>query len=99
MKKTVLFISILSLLIQCDSRQDEVERIIENGVEVVINHLEPYKIKGELSKLSFELEFSIDTEQDEILNIGLTQIHPFDVDNQGNIYCMDSGSDRGFRRV
>jgi hypothetical protein len=93
MRKIILFISMLSLLVQCGPKQEEVEKIMEDGVEVIINHLEPYKIKGEPSKLSLEMEFSIDTEQDEMLDIGLTQIYPFDVDNQENIYCMDSGSE------
>ncbi len=47
MKKIVLFVSILSFLIHCGPKQDVVEKIIEDGIEVVINHLEPYKIKGE----------------------------------------------------
>jgi hypothetical protein len=93
MKKLVFLILILSLFLYCGPKEEEVDRIMEDGVEVVINHLEPYKIKGAPSKLSLEMEFSIDTEQDEILDIGLTQIYPFDVDNQGNIYCMDSSSE------
>jgi len=63
-----------------------VERYVEGGVEVVINHLEPYKIKGEPSTLHLEEEFTIDTERDEIVELGLTDIWGFDVDSEENIY-------------
>ena len=65
MKKIILLISIISLFIHCGLKQEEVERIIEDGVEVVINHFEPYKIKGEPSSLIFEKEISIDMERDD----------------------------------
>ena len=41
MKKFVLLIIILFLSFYCGPKQDEVERIIEDGVEVVLNHIEP----------------------------------------------------------
>jgi outer membrane protein assembly factor BamB len=77
---------ILSFLAFCCSKQDKVERVIEDGVEVVINHLEPYKIKGEPSTLLLEEEFTIDTEKDEVAELGLTDIGSYDVDSKGNIY-------------
>jgi hypothetical protein len=76
----------LCLLIFCSPKQDETERIMEDGVEVIINHLEPYKIEGEPSTLHLEEEFTIDTERDEIAKVGLADIRDFDVDSQGNIY-------------
>ncbi len=90
MKKTILLISVLSLFIFCGPKQEEVERIIEDGVEVVINHLEPYKIEGEPDTLYLDKEFSIDTERDEIVELGLTDIKGFDVDSEENIYCFNT---------
>jgi len=89
MKKIILVISVLSLLICCGPKQDEVERIIEDGVEVVINHLKPYKIKDELSNLSLEKEFSIDLSRDEIAKRGLADIFAIDVDSEGSIYILN----------
>lgn len=68
--------------------QEEVERIMEDGVEVVLNHLEPYKIKDELSNLSLEKEFSIDLSRDEIAKRGLADIFAIDVDSEGSIYIL-----------
>ena len=61
---------------------------MEDGVEVVINHQEPYEIKGEPSILHLDEEFTIDTERNEIAEIGVTDIGSFDVDSQGNIYLF-----------
>jgi hypothetical protein len=68
---------------------------MEDGVEVVLNHVEPYKIKGEPSTLYLEEEFTIDTEKDEIAELGVTDITAFDVDSEGNIYFFqERESDR-----
>jgi len=86
MKKVILLMVILSLLFYCNPRQDKVEKIVEDGVEVVLNHLEPYKIKGEPNILHLEEELTIDTEKDEILEVGVTDIKDFDIDSEGNVY-------------
>lgn len=77
---------ILCYMVGCQDKEANVERITEDGVEVVINHLEPYKVKGEPITLHIEEEFTIDTEKDEIAEIGVTDIRGFDIDSQGNIY-------------
>ena len=38
------------------------ERYVEDGVEVIVNHLEPYKIPGELTTLAFEDEIVVKLE-------------------------------------
>ncbi len=86
MKKIVFLLITLSFLFQCAAEIEDVERIMEDGVEIVINHLEPYKIKGEPSTLHLEVEFTIDTEKDEIAEAGVTDIGSYDVDSEGNIY-------------
>ena len=42
-----LFLAMTLFFISCGPKEDSVERIIEDGVEVVINRLEPHTIKGE----------------------------------------------------
>lgn len=88
MKKLIYLVLILSIFLYCAPKQEKIERIIEDGVEVVVNHLEPYQIKGEPTTLILEEEFVIDTERDEIAEIGLTDIYGFDVDSGGNIYLF-----------
>jgi len=93
MKKFILFMVILSLLFYCKPSKNEVERVMEDGVEVVLNHLDPSKIKGEPSTLHLEEEFTIDFERDELKETGIREIIGLDVDSDGNIYFIVSRSD------
>ena len=89
MRKIVLLASILSFLIHCGPKRDEMDQITANKVDVVNNPLEPYKIPGVPSTLHFDEEFTIDTEKEEMVQIGLTDLgHYFDVDIDGNIYLV-----------
>jgi hypothetical protein len=91
MKKVIIinvFVILLCFSFACKRQAEEAERIIEDGVEVVINHLEPYKINGESNKLILEEIFSVDTESDEFLSKGFKEISNFDVDDEGNIYII-----------
>jgi 6-bladed beta-propeller len=88
MKKTTLLSLVLLVLAGCRSHQQKVEKTSDEGVEVVLNHLEPYVLKGVLSQLILEKEFSIDTEDEKIAQSGLTEMETFDVDPEGNIYIM-----------
>ena len=88
MRKFIFIIAIILLFCFCTSRYDNVEKQTEDGVEVVVNHLEPYRLKGEPSTLNLEEEFTIDTEKEEMLEIGLIGIETFDVDGEGNIFLI-----------
>ena len=88
MKKLLIVFSLIVLLcfsFSCQ-KQEQVERFMEDGEEVVVNHVEPYKIKGEPSSLIFEKEISIDMERDDIANIGLTNIRYFDADDLTSLF-------------
>ncbi|MGA2587156.1 MAG: 6-bladed beta-propeller [Candidatus Aminicenantales bacterium] len=88
MKKLCFALGAIMLLVGCGSNRDRVEKTLENGVEVVFNHLEPYQIKGESGRLRLEKQFSIDLENSELLKIGLTDIETFDIDSDGMIYVI-----------
>jgi len=92
MRKLTYLVLILTLFLFCGPKQDKVERIMEDGVEVVFNHIEPYRLKREPSTFTLEEEFVIDLERDDIAEIGLTEIQDFAVDSAGNIYFSDSNS-------
>lgn len=89
------FVFVLCFTFSCQ-KQEQVERFMEDGVEVVVNHLEPYKIIGEPSNFILEKVFSIDTERDDIAEIGLTDIGAFDVDSEGNIYLISPHANENF---
>jgi hypothetical protein len=95
MKKLVYPIIILSFFVCCGPRHEEVERITEDGVEVIVNHLEPYKIKGEPATLTLEEEFTIDTEDDEIANLGIPDILGFEVNSLGEIFILRTYTGEG----
>lgn len=84
----LIFVFLIFFLFNCQDKKDEVERIIESGVEVVINHLEPYKIDGELASFSLEEEISIDTERLDLFEKGMGSAGEFNVDSEGNIYVI-----------
>jgi len=89
---TVLFIPVFMFFVSCGSKQDKAERIIEDGVEVVVNRLEPYKINGHSSNLLLEEEFLIDTEDNNLAESGVVDIAAFDIDSEGNIYLLSPRS-------
>ena len=78
----------------CSPAQDEVERIIENGVEVVINHLEPYEI-GNMSSLVLREILKIDTEEEAISNLGIPDIFGFEVNSAEEIFVLRIYSGEG----
>jgi len=88
MKKIVYLSLILSVLLSCVHKQEKVDKTIEDGVEVVLNHIEPYQIPGEPTTFDLEEIFTIDTEKEKMLDIGLTGIETFDTDSEGNIYVI-----------
>jgi len=95
MKKLIYLVLILSIFLYCAPKQEKIERIIEDGIEVVVNHLEPYQIKGEPSTLILEEEFVIDMESEKMAEIGMAYIPIFGVDSLGNIYCLSSKDEKG----
>lgn len=87
-----LIIAILVIFNGCHfgDKETSVEKINEDGVEVVINHHDPYEIKDESNKLSLEKLFTIDTESESLLKLGLANIRKLDIDSAGNIFIFQS---------
>jgi len=95
MKRFISSILILFLFSNCGPGQEKIERIMEDGVEVVVNYLEPYEIGVKPIALSLEKEFTIDTERDAIAELGLVDIGKyFDVDSEGNVYLVSPEGER-----
>jgi hypothetical protein len=63
-------------------------RSIENGVEVVLNPARPVRIEGRPSTLTLEKAFSLDTEDDRVAALGVTDIGAFDVDRSGHLLIL-----------
>ncbi len=88
MRKIMLFGLILCSFFACKPGQDRVDKIKEDGVEVVLNHLQPYTLRGQPSTLTLQQLFSIDTEDDSVAAKGATDIFAFAVDRAGDIFIL-----------
>lgn len=86
MNKPAYVLFVITLLASCSGGKPQVDKAIENGIEVVLNHVKPYRIPNELSVLGLEKEFVIDAEDPELLKAGLTDIYRFGADSEGSIY-------------
>jgi len=89
MKKAIFALGIILTFINCSSNEPKVDRIVEDGVEIIQNHMEPYKIKGESSYLRLEEELTIDLENKEFEDLGLAHPEHIDADSNGNLYLVD----------
>jgi len=96
MKKLTWLCLILFLFLYCKPAKEEIEKYTEDGVEVIVNHLEPYKLASEPTHLYLEERLTIDTEKESIAETGLTNIFYFDVDADGNIYFLNNESQENF---
>ena len=89
MRKISFLVIVLILFCFCGQKEEKaekVEKIIEGGVEVIVNYLEPYKIKGEPTTFAIEEESVIDTEREDLAELGIRYIDDYDADSKGNIY-------------
>ena len=82
------------LLMVCGRQKSVVERLKENGVEVVINHARSADAAPREIKL--EREFAIDFASDEAARIGLAEATVVAVDSEGNIYMGNQGESEDF---
>ena len=93
----IIFLSVLfCFTFGCQKQADELEKNMEGGVEVIINHLEPYKVKGEPTSLTLDEELIIDLERNDIAALGISDITGFNVDSDGNIFFGSFRSSQNF---
>jgi len=72
----------------CAGREPRIDRTFEDGVEVILNHREPYRIKGQPSTFSLDEVLVIDLERADLAEAGLMSGGEWDVDGEGNIYVV-----------
>lgn len=93
MNKIPPLILLFFTLFACTSNVGKVDKIQEDGVEVIINHVKPYSARQKQTTFSVNELFSIDTERNDLVQLGFSDIHSFDLDSEGNIYCLDQRSE------
>jgi len=78
------------LIASCGPKPANVEKRVENGVEVVINHVTPETMRKLRPPLRLDELFVIDTENAEIARLGISDIWGFDVNSVGEIFVFKS---------
>ena len=96
MKRLFLCLVTISFLASCGSKQPKVDKVIQDGVEIVLNHDEPYLLKGQPSHLNLQEETRIDFEKEELSGLGIKEPDYAEADSQGNIYIVEQFSDSEF---
>lgn len=86
MRRPLCMLLWICFLASCADKDPRVDKVLEDGVEVVLNHLEPYRVPGEPSAVVLEKEFVIDAESPDLFKAGLTNIFRFGVGADGSIY-------------
>ncbi len=81
---------VIGLLALCSGRRPQIDKVMENGVEVVLNHIKPYRVPGEPFNLSLEKEYSVDTEDPDLQKAGFSDIRQFGVDSRGCLYLTQA---------
>ena len=92
----IVFFSLLCLAI-CGCRTQQVDKRFEDGVEIIANHVEPYRLEGQPSSLQLEEVMVLDTENPAVAETGLVDINAFQVDSRGDLYLLSQrGEDHYF---
>jgi hypothetical protein len=84
--KLILIVFCIITTICCSKGVVTIDRTSENGVEVILNHIEPYQLPGQPTGIRLTPEFSIDFGADDIGAMGIADSTSFEVDAAGNLY-------------
>ena len=96
MSKSLCILLGIGLLVSCGGKEPQVDRVIEEGVEVVLNHLEPYRIKGQPTTISLKKVLSIDMEREDLAKAGLLSAGEWDADDDGNVFVVGFKNSENF---
>lgn len=96
MRKSLCVLLGIGFLASCAGKDSRVDKVIENGIEVVVNHLEPYKIRGQPSTISLEEVLSIDLEREDLARAGLMGGGEWDADDDGDMFIVGFKNSENF---
>ena len=86
--KKLCLCCLIVIMAACLNKEAKIEKTIEDGVEIIINRINPYKIKGEAYDFDLEEEMVISEERKDLLERGMRSMGEFAVDSDGNIYII-----------
>jgi DNA-binding beta-propeller fold protein YncE len=94
MKKTFWLAILIIVIGGCGRQETLVEKVVEDGIEVVLNGSVPYNLPDIQSPARLEEEWVIDLEDEGVSGIGLYHLDTFAVDAEGNIYVLSLRSEK-----
>jgi hypothetical protein len=94
MKKMVWLAILIFVIGGCSRQESRVEKVVEDGIEVVLNRVEPHRLPDAQKPVGLEEEWIIDLEDESVSAIGLYLLDTFAVDAEGNIYILSLRSER-----
>ena len=90
--KRIMVVAVACLGIFSCREGQNIEKKVEGGVEVVVNHAEPYHLRHRPAKLVLHQEMAIDFGREDIGALGIANAVEFEVDGAGRIYFFDSNA-------
>jgi 6-bladed beta-propeller len=89
MRRPLSLLGGLLLLTACGSKAPRVEKVYEDGVEVIQNHLEPCHVSGRAITCTVVEDVRIDLEKHENADLGLKEPDLVEVDSKGDIFVVE----------
>jgi hypothetical protein len=94
--KRIIAVSAIFLILTAAVWPQEPKKTREDGVEVILNPLEPAQLAGKASAIFLKEELRIDLGNTDLVVAGLAEPVAMDVDSEGNIYVSTQHSNTHF---
>lgn len=79
---------LLFFMAACSNKEAKIEKKKVDGVEIILNRIEPYEIKGEAYDFDLEEEMVISEDRNDLVGLGMRSMGEFVVDSDRNIYII-----------
>jgi hypothetical protein len=94
-KKYIFVLSLAFLQADCSPQTTGPQRMVENGIEIIVNGPPIYPDDGRARTISLQEEFRLDIEDAAMTTAGLTDIATIDFDSRSNLYVFKHGANSG----
>jgi hypothetical protein len=89
MRKLISLLTGLILIAGCATRTPRIDKVYEDGVEVILNHLEPYQTSGRPITCTVTEDVRIDLEEYDAADLGLKEPDVVEADSEGDIFIVE----------
>ena len=96
MRSIPLSLIVLSLMYCCKPSHNQIERRIEDGIEIIVNHLEPADLKKKRISYNLQEDLRMDLEALAYADLGVVKPEEAHADSQGNIFIYDRRRASGY---